>query len=537
MASDLNHVTMLLRDAFLLLDRYGFALKNHPEHIYHTGHLFMSSSVLFVACQNHPLGRLIIDGRSQPTGYTRRVEAHADKVWCVAASPEGNIIATGSTDSSIHLWTARGDSIATLTGHTDKVQCLAFSHNGSTLASGSADETIRLYDMHTLECTSVLRGHTKRVISVAFTLDGHVVSGSWDKSVRIWRADVKEPIESFSVEREVFSVAISPDDSLIAIGGARMLVLYDRHTQESRSRTLGDVVSSVFSVAFSPAGDRLAAGMQDGSVCSWDLSQPESRGIAGQRPSFDDSVAITSVAWSSDGRKVFSASREKLVQAHDALEFGRRTGKVITRGFTSPLRDLLLLPNRSLPRLVAVDEDGGMTIWDEEVNDVSSASSEALDVAAIAFSPDGAVLATASSMGTVIIRNSADGNTMGTLRGPRAVVSGLFFSEDSAKLSLLCEDGSESTWKAGIDFTVPSRLSSPDTLARDEMIFTSDDDGWLYVRHFGLPGRLRLCWIPPDRRWSSRLTQITWSGTKVAFGNDEGVLTIIDFADVKLGRT
>jgi WD40 repeat protein len=531
---DLNHLTVLLRDAFLLLDRYGFALKNHPEHIYHTGCLFMPKSVLFANSLYHPLGRLIVGGQSQPAIFARRVKAQVVKAWCVAASPKGTIIATGSTDNSIHLWDPKGDLIDTLTGHMDKVQCLAFSPNESTLASGSADRTIRLYDMHTLECTNVLRGHTKRVSSVAFSLDGRIISGSWDKSVRTWRVDIEEAVESFSMEKEVFSIAISPDDNLIAIGGAKMLVLYDRRTPESRPRTLGNMVCSVFSVAFSPAGDRLAAGMQDGSVCSWDLSQPEGRGTTSQRSSFDNSVAITSVAWSSDGTKIFSASREKIIQVHDGPGFGRRTGKVITRGFTSSLRDLSLLPHAWNPRLVAVDEDGGMTIWGEGVDDVSSASIEALDFAAVAFSPDGALLATASSMGIVIIRNSADGDTMGTLRGPGAGFRGLFFSEDGAKLSLLCEDGSESTWKAGIDFTVPSRLSSPDTLARDEMMFTSDDDGWLYAYHSQLPARLRTCWIQPDRRWSRWLEQVAWSGTKIAFGNDNGDLTVIDFADVGL---
>jgi WD40 repeat protein len=524
---------MLLQDAFLLLDRYGFALKKHPEHIYHTGRLFMPSSVLFTACQNHPLGRLVTDSLSEPAAFARTVKAHAVKAWCIAASAEGTIIATGSNDQSVKLWTPRGDPIATLTGHTDKVQCLAFCPDGSTLASGSADRTIRVYDMHTLKCTSVLSGHTKRVSSVAFSLDGCIVSGSWDKTVRTWRANGKEAIESLTVEKEVFCVAISPDDSFIAIAGVKMLVLHDRRIPESRPRTLGNMACSVFSVAFSPAGDRLAAGMQDGNVCSWDLSQPESQGTTGQRPSFGDAVAVTSVAWSSDGTKIFSASRDKIIRVHDNLGFGRRKGETITQGFTNPLRELKLLPNASHPRLVVVDEDGGMTIWDEQVDDVSSASFEALDIGALTFSNDGALLATASSTGTVIIRNSANGDTMRTLRGSGAGVDDLAFSEDGAELSLLYEDVSESTWNVGIDLTLPSNIFSSGELARDELAFTTDQDGWLYTHHSRLPARLRVCWIPPDRRWSTWSKQVAWSGTKIGFGNDKGVLTMIEFADVR----
>jgi WD40 repeat protein len=367
---DLDHVTALLRDAFLLLDRYGFALKNHPEHIYHTSRFFMPSSVLFTASLDHSLGRLITDSSSEPVAFARAVKGHTDKVWCVAASPEGTIIATGSNDNSVKLWSPRGDPITTLAEHTENVQCLAFSLDGLTLASGSADKTIRLWDMSTLECTHVLHGHAGRVSSVVFTLDGHMISGSWDKTVKTWRADAEEAIETLSVEKEVLSVTVSPDDSLLAIGGAKMLALYNRSTR-SEPHSLGRVSSSVFSVAFSPLGDRVVAGMKDGSVCSWDQPSAGTQTYTGELSSFRHSKEVTSVAWSSDGMKVFSASRDASVQSHDVLESGRLKGRGSTGGFASPLQDLLLLPHITYSRLVAVDEDGGMAIWDEDFNDVS----------------------------------------------------------------------------------------------------------------------------------------------------------------------
>jgi WD40 repeat protein len=516
----------------MLLDRYGFALKNHPEQIYHTGRLFMPGSVLFATSLDHPFGCLIADSSSQPAVFSRAVKGHADKVWCVAASLEGTTIATGSNDNSIKLWSPRGDLVATLTEHTEKVQCLAFSPDGLTLASGSADQTIRLWDTTTFVRTHMLHGHADRVTSVVFTLDGHIVSGSWDKTVRTWRADSEEAIETLSIEKEVFSVAVSPDDSLIAIGAAKMLALYDRRTR-SKPRSLGHVSSSVFSVAFSPSGNQLVAGMKDGHVRSWDQLSVDARTHAGDRSSFRHSKEVTSVAWSSNGTKVFSASRDASVQSHDVLESGRLKGRGTTGGFASPLQDLLHLPHASCSRLVAVDEDGRMTIWDEAVNDVSSASSEAVDIATLAFSPDGTLLATSSTTGTVNIRNTIDGRTMGTLRGSGAPVRDLVFSQDGTELSLIYEDGSESTsWRAGTDFPLASDVPSFQTLPEDELVLTTDDYGWICPSHPRITGRLRLCWIPLDRRWSNCFKQVAWSGTKIAIGNDEGVLTMIDFPDL-----
>ena len=65
-----------------------------------------------------------------------------------------------------------GRLVGQLEGHGDAVSCLAFSPDGRTLASGSYDRTVKLWDVATRRLKTTLSGHTNWVFSVAFAPDG-----------------------------------------------------------------------------------------------------------------------------------------------------------------------------------------------------------------------------------------------------------------------------------------------------------------------------------------------------------------------------
>ncbi len=117
---------------------------------------------------------------------------HMAGVSCVAWAPDSNTLASGSDDKAIRLWdrvtgrpksTARkslagGGSadMAPLRGHHNYVHCLAFSPKGNIIASGSYDEAVFLWDVRAGRLMRSLPAHSDPVSGIDFSPDGTLVA-------------------------------------------------------------------------------------------------------------------------------------------------------------------------------------------------------------------------------------------------------------------------------------------------------------------------------------------------------------------------
>ena len=163
-------------------------------------------------------------------------------------------------------------------------------------------------------------GHTNAVYKVLVSpYKDQLISVGLDKTIRLWDLGTGEPLRVLrppvrpGAHGYLLSAALSPDDNLLAVGTYRSLTpLYD-HRIHLIDLSAGQIVHSlkghsytIYDLAFSPDGERLASASHDGTLSIWEVKTGRSlltlKGHA---------APVHGVAWSPDGKRIVSGSIDK----------------------------------------------------------------------------------------------------------------------------------------------------------------------------------------------------------------------------------
>lgn len=273
-----------------------------PKDIHYTGNNVNLTSAVF-----SPDGEIIASSEDgniflshTHSGVVRTMlTGHLNDLACFAFSPDGKTLASGCRGRSSHgnrypitvrLWNVlTGESITTFTGNTDGITCLAFSPDGVTLASGSDDNTICLWDSHMRKQTGTLIGHNGPISCIAFSPDGKTLATACapltsryidnpDKTIRLWDVTTGEHKATLSGHTgDILSVTFSPYGQIIASTSRdKTIRIWNTHTSE-HLLTLSGHVEDVSSIVFSPDGQRLTSSSADGTILLWNLSDKQGK--------------------------------------------------------------------------------------------------------------------------------------------------------------------------------------------------------------------------------------------------------------------
>src|SRR5262249_20212345 len=185
---------------------------------------------------------------------------------------------------TVRIWDVEtAKELLTFASHSGPVTCVAYSPDGQHIVSGSQDRIVRVWDSHTGQTTVEFRRHLKSVHTVAFSPDGQLIVSASQDDVIVWSPSAGHAVSLHHnapphTEAKT-SVAFSPDGTRIATGevsvsrdGRKYLANVWEISSEKLLFSLEGHGGVISRIAFSPDGKYLATASLDQSVRLWDTA-------------------------------------------------------------------------------------------------------------------------------------------------------------------------------------------------------------------------------------------------------------------------
>jgi Tol biopolymer transport system component len=269
-------------------------------------------------------------------------------------------------------------------GHTGIVAAAALSPDGTRVLTGSWDRTARLWNASDGRLLQTFDGLRENVLAVGFSHNGSRAFAGDKGGARVWDVATGRALQTITTRWWPSTAAISPDGSRLFIGQAEEVQVFDVATGQL-IRTLTGHRNPVVGIAFAPDG-RPVTGSLDGTARLWDVEGRETLQSFDATPNGNEGVSA--VAISHDGTQLAAAT-----QADRTRLFDVASGQALqTFPATAPY------------------------------------------LASIAFSPNGRLLVTGANAPVARILDIASGRIVQTFRDQRGWLYSPSFSPDGSRI-------------------------------------------------------------------------------------------------------
>lgn len=389
-----------------------------------------------------------------------RCKGHRAEVSSLAFSPDGKALATGSCDLTARLWDAESGKERwsfRAAGANSYWVAVAFGPDGKTVGAAGWDGIVRLLDAATGKERVPVPGHLGWVGPLAVTPDGKAVfTASEDLSLRLWnvstskevRVLIPPSVHAYDLERRqvihprewVHSLSLTPDGKTLVVGKGQGVRTWD--LSDSNGPRAGALIGDGSRAALSPDGKTLATlGAQ------LRLLELGTRKVLHEQQAPGGGM----FCFSPDGRVLAVGCSKGVVRLYDA-----RTGqeRAVLRGDDpQAVSALAFSPDGQL--LASNGSGWRVSVWEV----VSGGLRRRIErkesmMDALAFSPDGRYLAVAGTDRAVSLHDVAAGQFIHTFRGHDGWVSHLAFTPDGRRLISASQDTTALVWDL---LAVPAR--------------------------------------------------------------------------------
>lgn len=358
------------------------------------------------------------------------LRGHSMTVWACRFSPEGERLASRAMDGTTRLWTARarrGDPVPTgpaslirafhASGEEIRIVVGTFDHLS---VNSSSRETLKLWDLDRGSEIATLADDGPVVTHCSVARDGsHVACVGREGALRLWDLDSGEPLRAPEGSFTACALDRSGDRLAVADGRATLRIL-DPVTGRGGDRAI-PLPSPARALAWSPAGDRIAC---------WH---------------FDESERVRLVAVE-DGREILElegavpSGGGRASDLYQARLYGGPTW-----AFSSDERAFACVTREATVIVVESKTGAGVAVLRHP--SPADSGTDRTGIAAFAFSPDGARIATAGRDGAVRVWEANGGRASMALPHGKPV-HGCAFSPDGERLVSITIEGSLTVWDA-----------------------------------------------------------------------------------------